>query len=45
MPDEREKLDEHLFRLGRTSDNYRKEIRIKGVDNRFSKEIALTSWL
>ncbi len=44
-PNERERLNRHLFWLGESSDNYRKEIRIKGIDNRFSKEIALTSWL
>ena len=45
MPAEREKLDKHLFSLSKASDNYRKEIRIKGIDVRDSKEIALTSWL
>jgi hypothetical protein len=45
MPAEREKLDERLFRLTSKSDNYRKGIRIKGVNRRFSEEIALTSWL
>lgn len=44
-PIEREKLDRFFFRLDKRSDNYRKEIRIKGIDSRFSKEIALTSWL
>jgi hypothetical protein len=45
MPAERERLDKHLFSLSKASDNYRKEIRIKGIDVRDSKEIALTSWL
>ena len=45
MPDEREKLDRHLFSLSKKSDKYLKEIRIKGLDRRISEEIALTSWL
>jgi hypothetical protein len=45
MPNERERLDKRLFRLGKSSDNFRKEIRIKGIDPRISQEIALTSWL
>jgi hypothetical protein len=45
MPDEREKLDERFFRLSKSSDSFRKEIRVKGIDSRSSKEIALTSWL
>ncbi len=45
MPDEREKLDRLLFSLSEKSDNYRKEMRIKGIDKRVSEEIALTSWL
>lgn len=44
-PNERERLNERLFRLSESSDNFRKEIRIKGIDNRISKEIALTIWL
>lgn len=45
MPAEREKLDRYLFILGKKSDNYRKEMRIKGLKKRISEEIALTSWL
>jgi len=45
LPDEREKMDRHLFKLTQKSDKYRKEIRIKGIDRRIAKEIALTSWL
>ena len=43
MPDEREKLDERFFKLSKSSDNYRKEISIKGIDSQLSQEIALTS--
>lgn len=45
MPAEREKLDRYLFNLSKKSDNYRKEMRIKGLKKRISEEIALTSWL
>ncbi|MBW8017202.1 MAG: hypothetical protein FVQ82_13545 [Planctomycetes bacterium] len=45
MPAEREKLDRYLFSLSKKSDNYRKEMRIKGLKKRISEEIALTSWL
>jgi len=45
MPDEREKLDRHLFDLSNKSDKYLKETRIKGLDQRVSEEIALTNWL
>ena len=44
-PNERERLDRFFFRLDKRSDNYRKEIRIKGIDSQFSEEIVLTSWL
>ena len=44
-PAQREKLYRHLFELSTKSDKYRKELRIKGLDRRFSEEIALTSWL
>ena len=45
MPNEREILDERFSRLSESSDNFRKEIRIKGIDSQFSEEIVLTSWL
>lgn len=45
MPAEREKLDRRLFSLSEKSDNYRKEIRIKGLKRRISEEIALANWL
>jgi len=45
LPAEREKLDKHMFSLSKKSGKYAKEIRIKGLDNRISEEIALTSWL
>lgn len=44
-PNEREELDERFFKLSKRSDNYRKEISIKGIDSQLSQEIALTSWL
>lgn len=45
MPNEREKINKYFFELSENSDIYRNEIRVKGIDNRISKEIALTSWL
>ena len=41
----REKLYRHLFKLTSESAKYRREIRIKGLDQRIAEEIALTRWL
>ena len=44
MPDEREKLNEHIFHLSEKSDNYLKQMRIKGLSRRISEEIAMATW-